>query len=154
MLAGRLRESAEARGNLDGQAYAVVVPEPAGTLTGEKTAAAPAGRPLADSAIAFGKDAGPVRRADGEALPGRFHPAAPSPRCSAPLATPMVKSVAAGRVDNHRVALAAGARYGVPALLSVAVMVQGKEPAAAGVPDSTPAALRVNPVGNAPLLTE
>jgi len=40
-----------------------------------------------------------------------------------------------------------------PALLSVAVMVKGNEPAAAGVPDSSPAVLRVNPVGKAPLLT-
>jgi hypothetical protein len=39
-------------------------------------------------------------------------------------------------------------------LESVAVTVKGNVPAAMGVPDSTPAALRINPVGNAPLLTE
>jgi hypothetical protein len=38
-------------------------------------------------------------------------------------------------------------------LLSVAVTVKVKEPAAPGVPDRTPAVLRTNPVGNAPLLT-
>ena len=37
----------------------VVVPEPAGTVAGEKTAVAAAGRPLADSAIALGNAPAP-----------------------------------------------------------------------------------------------
>jgi hypothetical protein len=38
-------------------------------------------------------------------------------------------------------------------LLSVALTVNVKNPVVVGVPDSTPATLKVNPAGNAPLLT-
>jgi len=60
-------ESAEARGTWMVR-VTVVVPELAGTLTGEKTVVRSCGQTAGRQLDRIGKDAGSVRRADGEAL--------------------------------------------------------------------------------------
>jgi len=85
--------AAEATGNWMFNAT-VAAPEPAGTLAGEKLAVAPAGRPLAENAIAFANVPAPFA-----GLTVTVSPTVP-PGCTAaelfvPLATPMVKSVVA-----------------------------------------------------------
>jgi hypothetical protein len=73
----------------------VVVPDPAGTLAGEKTAVASAGSPVADNAMAYGKAPAPFA-----GLTVKVTTAVPPDgtvaELLAPLATLMVKSGAAG----------------------------------------------------------
>lgn len=86
--------AAEARGNCM-VSVTVVVPDPAGTLAGEKTAVASAGSPVADNAMAYGKAPAPFA-----GLTVKVTTAVPPDgtvaELLAPLATLMVKSGAAG----------------------------------------------------------
>ena len=67
----------------------MVVPEPAGTLFGEKIAVAPAGRPLADRAMALGKTAAPFA-----GLMVKVIPAVP-PACRVPFTAEAVSAKSA-----------------------------------------------------------
>jgi hypothetical protein len=74
----------------------VVLPDPAGTLTGENAAVAPEGKPLIDSAIAFDKLPAPFA-----GLTVNVFPIVPPGNAVAeltPPATLIVKSVAAGKL--------------------------------------------------------